>query len=318
LDLSTRAGGVLYTPLSLRVIFLSHFPPFGMSEEKERLLAHSSIIQSYYYSLESRIGYRLFLNGTRHFGYYPTSTSFPIPIGPALRAMEDQLYAGLKCLKGSKILDAGCGVGHVALHMAKKGDYKIECIDLIEHHTFKAKQNIKRAGMESNVSVRLGDYHDLREFGDEDFDGIYTMETFVHATRPQQALREFLRVLKPGGHIAMNEYDHLLTDNAEKDFVDSWAQVNKYAAMPANDSFQKDKLKELLEEAGFEDVQLRDMSDHIVPMLKLFYVFAIIPYLIIRFFGLEQHFINTVAGAQSYRGRHLWRYVQVTGRKPIQ
>ena len=252
-----------------------------MSEEKERLLTHSSTLQRYYYSLESRIGYRLFLNGTRHFGYYPTSTSFPIPLTPALRAMEDQLYAGLKCHQGSKVLDAGCGVGHVALHMAEKGDYEIECIDIVEHHVVKAKRNIRVAGMEKSISARLGDYHDLREFGDETFDGIYTMETLVHATRPQQVLQEFSRVLRPGGRIAMNEYDYLFAEDAKTDLAESWTTVNKYAAMPANDSFQKDKLKELLEEAGFEDGHFWDASEYIILLLRTLSIFIIISNLII-------------------------------------
>ena len=115
----------------------------------------------------------------------------------------------------------------------------------------------------------------------------------------------------------MNEYDHLPFDGKrEKGFERSMKTVNTYAAMPANEGFEKDRLKELLIEAGFEDVELRDMSENIVPMLRLFWIFAIVPYLIVRFLGIERHFVNTVAGAESYRGRHVWRYVQVTGRKP--
>lgn len=41
-----------------------------MDEQKEPLINHNPSLQSYYTSLESRIGYRLFLGGTRHFGYY--------------------------------------------------------------------------------------------------------------------------------------------------------------------------------------------------------------------------------------------------------
>ena len=283
--------------------------------EREPLLTHNSTLQDYYASLESRIGYRLLLGGTRHFGYYLTPNAFPLPINRALRAMETELFKGLQCPKGSHVLDAGCGVGHVALNMAKAGSYTIEAIDIVARHVAKAKRNIQRAGMEARVTARTGDYHDLGHYENSSFDGIYTMETLVHSTNPSQVLQEFLRILKPGGHIALNEYDHMDMDKAPKDLATSMKKINQYAAMPANASFDHDVLIDLLREAGFVDVKLRDLSKHIVPMLWLFYIIAIIPYLIIRMLGLEPYFVNTLAGVESYRGRHLWRYIQVTGRK---
>lgn len=83
--------------------------------EKAPLINPNPVLQSYYASLESRIGYRIVLGGTRHLGYYATPTSSPIPIGPALRAMEAEVLRALQCSRGARILDAGCGVGHVAL-----------------------------------------------------------------------------------------------------------------------------------------------------------------------------------------------------------
>lgn len=286
------------------------------SDEKEPLIGSRPMLQKYYASLESRLGYRLFLGDTRHFGYYKSSTSFPLPIDSALRAMEGELYRALQCPKGSRVLDAGCGVGHVALFMAAKGDYQVDCIDIVPRHVAKAKRNVELAGKKSSISVRHGDYHHLEQFQDGTFDGVYTMETFVHSNNPRKALAEILRVLKPGGRLAMNEYDHEQLEKVDKDLAKSMKMVNKYSSMPANASFDKGVLEELLKEEGFEDVRLKDMSKNIVPMLWLFYVFALVPYIIFRFLGIEHHFVNTVAGVESYRGRHIWRYIQVTGRKP--
>lgn len=43
-----------------------------MTESKETtaLIKENAPLQSYYHKLESRIGYRLVLGGTRHFGYW--------------------------------------------------------------------------------------------------------------------------------------------------------------------------------------------------------------------------------------------------------
>lgn len=190
--------------------------------------------------------------------------------------------------------------------MARNSHYKIEAIDVVRRHVQKARSDIQAAGMDSAINVRHGYPHRLEAFADNSLDGVYTMETLVHSTDPVKVLKEFLRMLKPGGRIALNEYDHIDLNNAPKSLADSMKKVTKYAAIPANASFDKDVPKELLE---FQDVQLKDLSSHIPPMLWLFYVMAIIPYLITRFLGVEQKFVNVLAGVQSYRGRTAWKYV---------
>ena len=285
------------------------------SEELTSLISKNPTVQQYYTSLESRIGYRLFLADTRHYGYYESADAWPWPIHDHLRAMEAKLFAALRCPDGSKVLDAGCGVGHVALYMAKEGSYHVECIDLVERHIAKAKVNIENAGMEGSISARVGDYHHLEAFEDNSFDGIYTMETLVHSANPSQVLQEFKRLLKPGGRLALHEYDHWPLEKSPKELADIMRKVNKYASLPGNSMFDSDVLPELLREAGFEDVQLKDMSQNIIPMLWLFYLFALIPYFFVQLLGLEYRFVNTMAAVEQYRGRKFWRYTQVTGRK---
>ena len=282
---------------------------------KAPLIDSRPLLQKYYDSLESRIGYRLFLGDSRHFGYYASPTSSPWPVGPALRAMEGQLFEALRLPPGSRVLDAGCGTGHVAIYMANRGDYRIEGIEYMERHVIKAQRNVRRAGLQNYITVQHGDYHHLEAFASNSFDGIYTMETLVHSTDPLQVLREFRRILRPGGHLALHEYDHEDLSKTPTGLTDAMANVNKYAAMPGNEMFDKDYLKELVREAGFDDVQLRDLSAHITPMLWLFYIFAVIPLFFFRLLGIEHWFVNTLAGAAMYQGRGLWRYIQVAGKK---
>ena len=276
----------------------------------------SSTVQAYYSTLESRIGYRLFLGGTRHFGYYFSETAWPWPVTTALRSMEAKLLAILKCSAGARVLDAGCGAGFVAIFMAQIGGFNVEGIDLTPHHITKATQNVQNAGLDDQISVRVGDYHDLHDFQDDSFDGIYTMETLVHSTDPEKVLREFYRLLKPGGRLAMHEYDHLPASDAPSSFSMEARQIAAIAGLPAFEAFELDDLKKLAIKVGYEDVELSDISNHIAPMLWLFYVFALIPYLLLSLFGLHWHFVNTVSGVAMYRGRKYWRYVQVSGRKP--
>lgn len=284
--------------------------------DQEPPINSNQALQTYYASLESRIGYWLVLGGTRHFGYYDKDTYWPFPISKALRAMEDRLFELLDLPAGSKVLDAGCGVGHVAIHMARRG-LRVQCIDLVDRHIEKAKRYFKAEGLQDSITVARGDYHHLDGFASDSLDGAYTMETFVHATDPEAAMAEFFRVIRPGGSIVMFEYDHNELDKAPKEAQKSMNMINRYAAMPANHRFEKGVLRKIMEEAGFRDVVVKDLSENIRPMTRMFYLLAIIPFFFIELFGLQKWFINTVAGVNSYRGRDEWRYVAVSARKPL-
>lgn len=99
--------------------------------------------------------------------------------------MEAKLLELLHLPSGSQILDAGCGAAHVAIYMARHG-MRITDIDVVDRHIEKARQNIARSGLPpGQVTAQKMDYHHLESISDASHDGIYTMETFVHATDPE-------------------------------------------------------------------------------------------------------------------------------------
>jgi len=287
------------------------------SSENEPLIKHHVQLQRYYGALESRIGYRLFLGGTRHFGFYDSDKSWPWPITKALRRMEDHLFDSLALESGDNVLDAGCGYGHVAIHLAQRG-LRIQCIDIVQRHVIRAQENVHAAGLDNQIEVREGDYHDLSYFEDSHFEGVYTMETLVHAVEPEKVLSEFYRILKPGGHLALYEYDHLNVDSLSSQDKESMKAINDLSAMPANQRFTEGVLEGLLKNAGFEDIVVTDISKNATPLLWLFYIVGYVPYLIVRFLGLEKYFVNTLAGVEAYRSgiKGVYRYTVLTARKP--
>ena len=269
------------------------------------------MLHKYYKSLEARLGYRLLLGGTRHFGYYDADTYWPFPIFKALRAMENELFNLLELKRGAEVLDAGCGVGHVAIHFARKG-FRVHCIDVVDHHIQKAQKNIKKEGLQDAISVCKMDYHSLVSIQDESFDGVYTIETLVHATDPKKALLEFYRVLKPGGSIALHEYAYDV-NTAPRDLQNALQIVKEYGSMPTEIS----DIEEMLSDVGFEDITVKDLSTNIRPMLRLLYTIAYMPYKLIRLFRLQPKFVSTVAGILGYQARDMWRYAAVSAKKPL-
>ena len=285
-----------------------------------------SQLQTYYASLESRIGYFLVLGGTRHIGYYKAGIKWPFPINDALRRMENRLFEGLDLPSGAKVLDAGCGVGHVAMQMARRG-LRVQGIDIVKNHVQWAQENIQAHGFGEVVNARWMDYHDLSKFEDGSFDGVYTMETLVHSSDPEQVLREFFRVLKPGGSLALWEYEHTDLTEARRaaaddprgqQLIEEISLINKESSMPGNQAFTDGVLQGMVQKTGFQQIHKQDLTDNVKPMVKLFYLLAYIPWIIICWVGLQSHFVNTRAGAQAYPliKRRLQVYSAFTAKKP--
>ena len=123
----------------------------------------------------------------------------------AMRRMEDKLGEALALPPGSRVLDAGCGEGDVAIRLRTRFGLEVDGVDLLRPNLRRARAKAARLGLAGSLRFHRLDYGDL-PFGDRSFDGAYTMETLVHAFDHRQALRELGRVLKPGGALALFEY----------------------------------------------------------------------------------------------------------------
>ncbi|RMZ84997.1 hypothetical protein DV738_g323, partial [Chaetothyriales sp. CBS 135597] len=281
-----------------------------MASSYEPIVNANPELQSYYHSLESRIGFDLVLGGARHFGYWEKDTYWPFPLGRALRVMEDKLGDTLALPSGARLLDAGCGVGILAIHLARSRGHRVLGIDVVDYHLAIAQRNIARAALPAaQVEVAKMDYHHLDTLDAGAFDGVYTLETLVHATDVPAVLQGFHRLLRPGGRVVFFEYDH--------DFVRDHEEVRSAAAKNEKQRRPRPKaFKDMLEEAGFADVMVQDYTDNIRPMTRLFFLIAYIPWLIVSLLGLERYFINTVAVIDGYRNHDRHRYLAIAATKP--
>lgn len=231
--------------------------------------------------------------------------------------MEQQLFEKLAVPKGGAVLDAGCGIAHVALSMGRNG-LDVTGIDVVDHHVVKARHNIQASGLqEGQVTAKRADYHNLDFISTESLDGIYTMETLVHATDLRRVLQGFYRILKPGGRYAGHEYETINVNTAKDagSLADDVLAVSIRSAMPLG-PMKEGYFKKMLEEVGFVDVQVQDLSENVRPMLRLFFWLAIIPYLLVKLLHVDKYFVNTVAGAGGLPGQKYWRYIAVQATKP--
>jgi SAM-dependent methyltransferase len=109
-------------------------------------------------------------------------------------------FAGIE--RGMRVLDVGCGTGVVALTAARFGA-RVTGSDLTPKLIERARENSQIMGLD--IAWDVGDAEAL-PYKDAEFDAVVSQFGHMFAPRPEIAVREMLRVLKPGGTIAFSTW----------------------------------------------------------------------------------------------------------------
>lgn len=136
------------------------------------------------------------------------------------KEMQSFLKMFLSVSKPMRILEVGTAVGFSAILMAEYGpaDCRITTIENYEKRIPIAKENFKRAGKESQITLLEGDAADVLKELDEPYDLI-----FMDAAKGQYIhfMPDVLRLLKPGGVLIS---DNVLQDG---DIIESHFAVTR-------------------------------------------------------------------------------------------
>ena len=105
-------------------------------------------------------------------------------------------FAGITA--GEQVLDVGTGTGVVAVTAARLGA-RVDGLDLTPALLEQAVENARIAGVD--IRWKEGDAEDL-PYPDASFDVVLSEFGHIFAPRPEVAVAEMRRVLKPGGRLA--------------------------------------------------------------------------------------------------------------------
>lgn len=111
--------------------------------------------------------------------------------------------------EGAFILDAGCGTGGTVAGLS--GRFPSARIIGVDFSPIAVHHAVKKTG----GHIALGNVNDL-PFADASFDAITALDVIYHSgVDENQALREFLRIVKPGGVLLVNvpAYEWLRSDH---------------------------------------------------------------------------------------------------------
>lgn len=132
---------------------------------------------------------------------------------PGGKAATNWLLERCQLTPETKVLEVATNMATTAIHIANVYGSKVTGIDLNPIAVEKAQANIHKHGLEEFVDVQVGNALDL-PFPDSSFDVLINeaMLTGLSEDMKCAALKEYARVLKPGGILATHDILHVSTE----------------------------------------------------------------------------------------------------------
>ncbi|MDD5415770.1 MAG: class I SAM-dependent methyltransferase [Candidatus Daviesbacteria bacterium] len=159
-----------------------------------------------------------------------------------------------KAING-RVLDAGCGQGDFALHIATMANVRqVDGIDLSQTAIKKCIQRAKENRLSNKAKFKTGSIINL-PFKDKTFDSIFAFEIVEHIVDTEKMFQELNRILKMGGFLGITTVDF----NLLKRIVISLLYFETYfdPTTPHIRFFTKNTLRKILEKNGFKLIQYK-------------------------------------------------------------
>jgi SAM-dependent methyltransferase len=167
--------------------------------------------------------------------------------------------------EGQHVLDVGCGTGDDAREMARALGGRGRVVGVDNSRAMVAEARRRAEGQGLPVEFVVGDARAL-PLPAESFDGCRADRSLMHVPGPRQALREILRVTRPGGRVAVYEVDfETLVIDAEdralaRKVVRAWCDG-------LGDAWLGRRIPGLLRELGLHDVTVTPHTLTLSPTL---------------------------------------------------
>jgi cyclopropane fatty-acyl-phospholipid synthase-like methyltransferase len=166
---------------------------------------------------------------------------------------------GLK--ESSYVLEIGSGSGGPALFLAKQVGCKIIGLDLNEFGVNNSNDLATKRNLDSLARFQMADASQPLPFDEGTFDAIVSNDAMCHISKRQQVLKDWYRVLKPGGQM-------LFTDAMVISGVVSHEEIATRSSIGYYYFVAPGVNETMIAEAGFELVNCEDLTSSAASVSK--------------------------------------------------
>lgn len=168
----------------------------------------------------------------------------------------ERLFAPAGIEKGHEVADFGCGPGKISVQLARMvgpGGH-VHAIDINAEFLEVVQENAAASGVSDRITTHLNDGVAL-PLRDTSLDRVCARNALMYVDDPMATLREFIRVLRPGGraHAIEGDWQMIVAEpvphDAWRDFVDAASHACRHSDMGR-------KLHAAFLEAGFRHVEV--------------------------------------------------------------
>ncbi len=277
----------------------------------------SNDIARYYDVSEDHYIYFWDLNQSHalHYGYWDADTK---TFREALENINKVLSEKAVITEGTKVLDAGCGVGGSSIWLAKNKKAVVTGITLSAKQAARANAYAHKIHLNEHVQFDVQDYTQTK-FDAETFDVVWAIESVCHAESKEAFIQEAYRILKPGGRLIMADF--FITKEGD---VQGQKELDAWAHGWAVPFFEKEEqFSSMLQTTGFHKIEMLDRTANIVKSAKRLY-YAFFPgWVLSRMYNLVNRNTTDLSKKNVYTAYYqyktlkkgLWKYCIVSAVK---
>lgn len=177
-----------------------------LSEHERSVIEH--------YDKLTRVFYLQWSSEHIHFGVFkhgerPRHNEIPKEsegLARALERMVETIIAPAGIEERHHVVDAGCGVGGTAFHLARKRGCKVTGVNLCKTQLQIAGSKAANADLGDRIDFEYANCSRSLPFADGSVDVVVNIESARHYSDRRKFLREVYRILKPGGRIVASDW----------------------------------------------------------------------------------------------------------------
>lgn len=143
---------------------------------------------------------------------------------------------------GMKILEAGCSVGDASAYLASEKKLDMTAFD-ISGELIRQAEEKHGGGKNRKLRFFCADAAEL-PFADGSFDGLFSESAFSPMPKKREALREYCRVLRPGGRLLI--HDFVIRNGGEELLREEVVHIPCFAGVQTRECYE-----DMMQKAGF-------------------------------------------------------------------